>query len=165
MKRIIATSVVCAVLLSAPAVFASDKAGEGAKAEPAKTEVAPVVKKTAEPASVTLKGAPETKPLDMKATPSKDVKAVDAKSATTKTDKILDLKTDPVKADKALEVKTEKTIGAKAQLPTAEKAADAKSVKAFDEKAVKNADVKAPSTAHQAKAPAVKSEAPKSTVN
>ena len=87
MKRIIAASAVCALLLSAPLVFAGDKPVDGLKADPAKTEGAPAVKKTVEPGSLTLKTAPEVKPLEVKGDPSKSGKAADTKAVAPAVDK------------------------------------------------------------------------------
>ena len=114
MKRIIATSVVCAFLLSAPAVFAGDKPVDGLKADPAKTEKAPEVKKAVEPGSLTLKTAPEVKPLEVKADPSKSGKAAGLKTEAPAVEKAVGdkaVKSGGVKAHKA--VHTVKAHGVK----------------------------------------------------
>lgn len=111
MKRIIATSVMGAFLLTAPAVFASDKAPVDASAKGSvKTEAAPVVKK------------PETAATAATAVPSAALKqevAAPAKADTVKSADKAAVKTDAAKpeADKA---------AAKAEAPKADaaKAAD-----------------------------------------
>jgi len=93
MKRIIATSVMGAFLLTAPAVFASDKAPVDASAKGSvKTEAAPVVKK------------PETAATAATAVPSAALKqevAAPAKADTVKSADKAAAKTEAPKADAA----------------------------------------------------------------
>lgn len=134
MKRIIATSVMGAFLLTAPAVFASDKAPVDASAKGSvKTEAAPVVRK------------PETATTAATPVPSAALKqdaAAPAKADTVKSADKAAVKTDAVKpeADKA-------AVKAEAPKADAAKAAD------------KNAPAKATTLDAKAAKPEAKPEA------
>lgn len=127
MKRIIATSVMGAFLLAAPAVFASDKAPVDASAKGSvKTEAAPVVKKSETAATAVPSAAlKQDVAAPAKADAVKSADKPEADKAVTKTDaaKAVD-KNAPAKAT-TLDAKTAKPEGKAETKPVTMKPAEA----------------------------------------